>query len=199
MGVSLRLLPQRATVSRLSNVIAQATACPATLSISYVNAPAVLAQFEIAGVISPMTISITGELNSFPQSETLIVTTSGHARSAKMWTKITLISTSDTSGALTVRGVYTSGERAYKGTVVHSNLPCRTERVSTTRREFLSEAAGGFQLSSLVIFHTNEPDIRIGDHVEVSGVKYEIENPVPELDQNGFHHLEAVMKRLEPA
>lgn len=198
MGISSRLLPQRATVSRLSNVIAQAVSCPTTLNFSFICPQPILVQLSAAGIVTPpLSVTITGKLLTVNQTETVAITASGLLRSQKFWTTITQITTAGTAGVLKASSIFSTGEKYYQATVLHSNLACRTERVSTTRREFLTETAGGFQLSSLVIFHTNASDLKIGDRVIVDGVEYEIENPSQELDQNGFHHTEAILKRLQ--
>lgn len=199
MPIPLNMLPMRATVTRRTNVIGTLTTGPGTIAVTATINPGALVQMQIGTPGAGMTVLITGELNGVGQTETLPIPTSGIARSTKIFTKVTSIAVSVSTGSVAATFVYASGEEAYHTTTLYTNSPCRIAPIQMARRAFLLEDAGGLQLTALATMMTNIADLAIGDRIECDGVDYEVNNPIHVFDSVGFHHAEPILQRLNTA
>jgi hypothetical protein len=195
--IARRLLPQRASHQRKSDVlVAAATTFPFTSNIDVDFPTEGLVMVVATGLAAPVAVDLTGELNGAGDTETITVSNSGSmlARSVQRWTKITQVRVDETqAGSCTVFAKTLGNEPLTVTSVLTASLPVRIR----TARMMVPETEGqGRQFVERYVGYTRSSDQQFGDLWVVDGITYEVEHALATYGKLRRHHDEVRLRRV---
>lgn len=180
----------------MTNALITNASLPFTTALTRADSVPVYVALSAANTTASVNVLITGTFNLVGQTESVVLAPNTYPRSSKKWSTITQVSCASAfGGTISANAIYGSGQPALTQTLISSSLRGRLRYLPRISRALIGEVQGEV-LEERWIFYCNSV-LLSGDILVTSGFRYRVESVPQLLDQIGFHHIEAFIRRLD--